>query len=171
MATLNRTLNAVLAPRVEPTAGDSRSAPPQLLRCLIVSHLASRRRLIRAAAERETWDAIVCRDAGEFLRAAFKRSVPLMIVDLPEEESPDYWALRDATDHASRINNALVAVAGANAAEGEELWARQLGAWSYLSEARGQRGYEVLFREARVALARSQPDLESVSPASTDNSW
>jgi hypothetical protein len=171
MATLKRTLNAVLAPRVESTAGDRRAAPPQLLRCLVVSGNAARRRLIRAAAEREAWDAIVCRDAGEFLRAAFKRCVPLMMVDLPAEESPDYWALRDATDRASRINNALVAVAGANAAEGEELWARQLGAWSYLSEAQGQRGYEVLFREARVALARSQPDLEALNPVNVENRW
>jgi hypothetical protein len=100
----------------------------------------------------------VCRDAGEFLRAAFKRSVPLVIVDLPAEDSPDYWALRDATTRAKQISNALLVVAGSGAASGEELWARQLGAWSYLSEAHAQRGFEVLLGEARTALAQMGDD-------------
>jgi len=156
MATLNRTLDPQLAPRVETTNAGGRSAPPHLLRCLIVSGSAIRRRLIRAAAEQQAWDAIVCRDAGEFLRTAFKRSVPLMIVDLPKFESPDYWALREATDRAKQISSALVVVAGTSANNGEELWARQLGAWSYLSEAHTQRGFEFIFSEARTALARCE---------------
>jgi DNA-binding response OmpR family regulator len=172
MSTVNRTLNAVLAPRVTPTADDGRSAPPRLLRCLVVSATAARRRLIRAAAEREAWDAIVCRDAGEFLRAAFKRSVPLMIVDLPREDSPGYWALRNAADRAKQISDALVAVAGAGATEGEELWARKLGAWSYLSETYSQRGFEFVFSEARAALTRTdQAAGGALVPAPTEDSW
>jgi hypothetical protein len=158
MATVNRTLDPVLAPRAEFSAATSRGAPPRLLRCLVVSGSASRRRLIRAAAEREAWDAMICRDAGEFLRAAFKRSMPLMVVDLPAEDSPDYWALREATAAAKQINTALVLVAGFAAHDGEERWARQLGAWSYLSEAHTQRGFEFVLSEARAALARSAGD-------------
>lgn len=155
MATVKRTLEAVPAPRVAPTAEEARLAPPRLLRCLVVSTTPARRRLIRAAAEREAWDAIVCRDAGEFLREAFKRSVRLMIVDLPRDESPAYWALRDAADRARQVSDALVAVSGAGAREGEELWARKLGAWSYLSEVYSQRGFEFVFVEARAAVARA----------------
>ena len=155
MATVNRTLDPLLAPRAESTAAAGRGAPPRLLRCLVVSASASRRRLIRAAAECQAWDAMVCRDAGEFLRAAFKRSMPLVIVDLPGEESPDYWALRDATSRVKQITSALVTVAGFGVHDGEELWARQLGVWSYLSEAHTQRGFEVIFSEARTALARN----------------
>src|SRR5262249_2856499 len=55
---------------------------------------------------------------------------------------------------AKQISNALFVVAGFGAAGGEELWARQLGAWSYLSEAHAQRGFEVLLNEARTALAQ-----------------
>jgi hypothetical protein len=127
--------------------------------------------LIRAAAEQEAWDAIVCRDAGEFLRAAFKRSVPLMIIDLPSEESPSYWALRDATDRTKQVSDALVAVAGVGACDGEELWARSLGAWSYFSEAFSQRGFEVLFSEARIAIQRSEQSRLPLAPASSEDDW
>ncbi len=159
MAVVNRTLNPLLAPRVEMTAGSGQAAPPRLLRCLIVSTSAARRKLIRASAEQQAWEAIVCRDAGEFLRAVFKRSVPLVVVDLPGEESPDYWALRDATDRAKQATTGLVAIAGVGASEGEELWARKLGAWSYLSEAQSQRGFEFVFDEARTALARRDDEF------------
>jgi hypothetical protein len=150
-----------LAPRVESTAAAGLRAPPRLLRCLVVSASATRRRLIRAAAESEAWEAIVCRDAGEFLRAAFKRCVPLMIVDLPGEESADYWALCEAAGTARQMSTALVAVAGYGIRDGEELWARQLGAWTYLSEAHTQRGFEFVFGEARAAVARCHQDAEA----------
>jgi hypothetical protein len=146
-------------------------APPRLLRCLVVSASATRRKLIRAAAESEAWDAIVCRDAGEFLRNAFKRCVPLMIVDLPGEESADYWALRDAASTARQINAALVAVAGHGIREGEELWARQLGAWTYLSEAHTQRGFELVFSEARSAVARCSRDACRPADGEPDPPW
>jgi DNA-binding response OmpR family regulator len=167
MATVKRMLNPVLAPRVESTSGEARSAPPRLLRCLVVSSVAARRRLIRSAAEQQTWDAIVCRDAGEFLRAAFKRSVPLMVVDLPAEDSPDYAALREATAHAKQITSALLVVAGAK--EGEELWARQLGAWSYLSESHSQRGFEFLFSEARAAISKTEIEASPPLACVTDD--
>ena len=156
MATVNSSLNPPLATRVEPATAAGRVAPPQLLRCLVVSCAASRRRLIRAAAECQAWDAIMCRDAGESLRAAFKRSVPLIVVDLPSEHSPEYRSLLDATHRARQVSDALVVVAGAGGCEGEEVWARSLGAWSYLSEAQGQRAFELVFCEARAAWERSQ---------------
>src|SRR5262245_25862780 len=82
MATMRRTQSLAPSPREDAAAVSARAAPPRLLRCLVVSPCAERRRLIRAAAESQAWDAILCRDAGEFLRAAFKRLVPLIVVDL-----------------------------------------------------------------------------------------
>jgi len=156
MAAVTTTLSPVLAPQDQAAATEARSAPPRVLRCLVASPCAERRRLIRAAAESQAWDAIVCRDAGEFLRAAFKRSVPLVVVDLPPENSTQYWDFREATDRARHANKALLVVAGHGGAA-EEIWARSLGVWGYLSEAASQRGLEVVFSDARRAIARSEP--------------
>ncbi len=157
MATVNRTRtpSAALAVRGESAVVGARAAPPHLLRCLVVSPSAERRRLIRAAAEAQAWDAIICRDAGEFLRAAFKRCVPLVLVDLPGERSGEYWELREVTDRVKQITQSLVLVAGSGAEAGEELWARSLGAWAYLSDTHGQRGFEFVLTEAREAIARN----------------
>jgi hypothetical protein len=140
----------------------TRFAPPQLLRCLVVSFSADRRRLIRSAAEAQAWDAIVCRDAGEFLRAVFKRSVPLIVVDLPEAMSGGYGELKEAAQRAHEISNGLLLIAGNAGDSCEEIWARQLGAWVYLNECNGQRGFEYLLDEARLALERR--DLLSPQP-------
>lgn len=158
MATVKRTLSAVLAPRSESAAIVARSAPPHVLRCLVVSLSADRRRLIREAAEAQTWDAIVCRDAGEFLRVAFKRSVPLIVVDLPESQSSEYWELRHAADRAKQSTQSLMVVAGSGADCNEEIWARSFGAWAYLSDACSQRGFEFVLQEARSAVDRLAAD-------------
>jgi hypothetical protein len=141
-----------------------RAAPPHVLRCLIVSFSAERRRLIRVAAETQTWDAIVCRDAGEFLRAVFKRSVPLMVVDLPSEPTSEYWELRRATGQAKEASSALLLVSGAGAEPGEEVWARSLGAWAYLNDASSQRGLEFVLGDARHAISRTEV-LAALNPA------
>jgi hypothetical protein len=168
MASVNRTMEPILAPQVIATVVKDRIAPPGLLRCLVVSSSADRRRLIRASAELRAWEAIACRDAGEFLRAVFKRAVPLIVVDLPSEDSPEYWALRDAADRAKQASNSLVAVAGFGVVDGEEIWARSLGAWSYLSEVHSQRGFDFAFDEARSALARRGGDVLSHCDAEAD---
>lgn len=154
MATLNRTPSAVLAPKGEPVKIAGRASPPHVLRCLVVSLSPERRRLIRAAAEAQAWDAIICRDAGEFLRVAFKRSVPLVIVDMPPEGAVAYSEVRDATERVKQISQSLLLVTGAGDGP-EEIWARSLGAWGYLNEAHSQRGFEFVLSEARNAIART----------------
>ena len=154
MATAKRTYETMLSPRVETSVDDELAAPPRLLRCLVVSSVAERRRLIRAAAERQAWDAIVCRDAGEFLRAVFKRSMPLVVVDLPRTDSPAYWSFREAVERFKQSNDGLVVVAGPGSVTDEELWARSQGTWTYVCEAFSHRGFDVVFCEARTALAR-----------------
>lgn len=160
MATVNRTQAAVLAPRSEAAKVSARTAPPQLLRCLVVSLSADRRRLIRSAAEAQAWDAIICRDAGEFLRMAFKRSVPLILVDLPTQLSDSYHELKAATERVKEITDSLLLVAGATADGGEELWARCLGTWAYLSDANSQRGFEFVLEEARQVIDRQMSVME-----------
>jgi hypothetical protein len=156
MATVNGTSTAVLAPRGEAARVTARSAPPQLLRCMVVSLSADRRRLIRTAAEAQAWDAIVCRDAGEFLRTAFKRSVPLIVVDLPDASSLAYVELKGVVERTKEITSSLMLVVGTGTDELEEGWARQLGAWAYLCEANSLRGFEFLLGEAREAVERRE---------------
>lgn len=143
----------------------ARTAPPQLLRCLVVSLSSERRRLIRAAAEAQAWDAIVCRDAGEFLRMAFKRSVPLVLIDLPTQAGEPYLELKGAAEQVKEISNSLLLIAGVTAEPGEELWARCLGAWAYLSEANTQRGFEFVLDEARQVVDRRIAAAEYPEPA------
>lgn len=81
--------------------------------------------------------------------------MPLIVVDLPAEQSGAYWELREATDRVSQQTQSLVVVAGSGADAGEETWARSLGAWAYLSDGRLQRGFEFVLSEARIAVARS----------------
>ena len=171
MATLNRTPSAELAPQGESAVVGARAAPPHLLRCLVVSTSADRRRLIREAAEAQAWDAIVCRDAGEFLRVAFKRSVPLVLIDLPRQTSTEYWELREAATRAKEITQSLVLIAGSGADNGEELWARSLGAWAYLSDAHVQRGFEFVLSEAREAIARNVSLLTASHYAHASDDW
>jgi DNA-binding response OmpR family regulator len=171
MATLRRTQSLVLSPQDDPAAGGARRAPPHLLRCLVVSPNAERRRLIRAAAESQAWDAILCRDAGEFLRAAFKRLVPLVVVDLPSRDSKHYWELREATDRARQAASSLLVVAGADGENTDEIWARKLGVWGYLSEANSQRGFELIFSEARRALARSETVESAALACVEEDGW
>ena len=156
MATVNGTPTAVLAPCGESARVVARPAPPQLLRCMVVSLSVDRRRLIRTAAEAQAWDAIVCRDAGEFLRAAFKRSVPLIVVDLPDASSLAYGEIKGVVEQAKEITSSLMLVVGTGTDELEEVWARQLGAWAYLCEANSLRGFEFLLREARQAVERRE---------------
>jgi hypothetical protein len=171
MATLRRTQSLAPSPRSDVAAVNALAAPPQLLRCLVVSPCAERRRLIRAAAESQAWDAILCRDAGEFLRAAFKRLVPLMVVDLPPRDSKHYGELREATDRARQATNSLLVIAGADGESTDEIWARKLGVWGYLSEANSQRGFELIFSEARRAVERSETVESAALVCVEEDGW
>ena len=134
---------------------------------MVVSLSADRRRLIRTAAEAQAWDAIVCRDAGEVLRTAFKRSVPLIVVDLPDPSSLAYGEFKEVVERTKEITSSLMLVVGTGTDQLEEVWARQLGAWAYLCEANSLRGFEFLFGEARQAVERR----ELLAPAPLEFAW
>jgi hypothetical protein len=95
-----------------------------------------------------------------------------VLVDLPREASAEYWELREAADRAKQITQSLVLVAGSGVEPGEELWARSMGAWAYLSDAHVQRGFEFVLSEAREAIARNSGLLTANSHMqSSEDGW
>ncbi len=130
------------------------AAPPGLLRCIIVSWSDQRADFFREAAERESWETIVCKDVGQFMRSIFQVKVPLTIVDLPEHEAEAYLELRQATERSREVSDSLLVVSVHQGNTADELWARQLGVWAHLPEASSPPGLEMIFREARKAVAK-----------------
>lgn len=110
--------------------------------------------MLRLAAENEAWQAIVCCDAGQFMRNVFQLKAPLTIVDLPRPQDAGYEELREATERSREVSNSLLVVSVAQGNSADELWARQLGVWTHLPEATDPRGLEMVFCEARKAVAR-----------------
>ncbi|WP_145059689.1 hypothetical protein [Adhaeretor mobilis] len=110
---------------------------------------------MRAAAEAQAWDAIICCDTGQFLRCAFRRRVPLIIVDLPDDDSASH-ELRRAAESAVCSQDSLLVVCGKSSRPDDELWARRLGVWSFLQEADSREGFEFILEQAREALTRKE---------------
>ncbi len=135
-------------------ARQSALAPPGLLRCLAFSWSRRRARVLRTAAGAQGWDAIAAADAAEFLRSACQLKVPLTVVDLPQANTHLSATFRAAAERVQAWGQSLVVVSVAEANVADELWARQLGAWSYLPEVTGQEGWELVFCDARQAVAR-----------------
>jgi len=88
------------------------------------------------------------------MRHVFRLKVPLTIVDLPRSDAPGYTALREAATHSRDVSKSLLVVSVAQTSAVDELWARQLGVWTHLPEVSDPAGLEMVFREARKALAR-----------------
>jgi len=148
------TITKLTVPKGDKQVPQRAMAPPGLLRCLVVSWSDQRAELFRSAAENEAWQAIVCRDVGQFVRNFFRLKVPLTIVDLPRSDAAGYTELREATARSREVSKSLLVVSVPQATAADELWARQLGVWAHLPEASDPSGLEMVFREARQALAR-----------------
>ena len=155
MAIVVETPRAANAPQCATGGLRSTGCVTHSVRCLVVSESLERRKTIAAATASQAWEALICCDAGEFLRAVRTQRAPLMIVDLPQCESDAYGKFIGATEEARRHTNALMAVCGYGRHPGEEIWARSLGAWTYMSGLDGRQGFETLLEEARLALVRS----------------
>ena len=126
---------------------------PDLLRCLVLTWSQNRAELLRSAACNESWQATVNIDVREFLRDAYMLRVPLTFVDLPDEKTSNYKVLQEAAQRASELGNSLVVICGFGGNPAEEVWARQLGAWAYLPGDNGLAGLELVFGDARKAVA------------------
>lgn len=129
-------------------------APPGLLRCLIFSWSDVRAKRLQSAAEQEAWEAIVCSNAGKFLKHVFQQKVPLTLVDLPQVDLSVYAEMRAATVKVCEASDSLLIICGAEPSADEELWARQLGVWTYLPEVDRPEELDWIFVEARKALAQ-----------------
>ncbi len=131
---------------------------PDLLRCLVLTWSEVRADLLRSAANNESWQATVNVDVREFLRNMFLLRVPLTFVDLPDAQKQDYAAWLEAAQRATEMSDSLLVVCGGggrslrNSAT-EEIWVRQLGAWAYLPGDNGLAGLELVFGDARKAVA------------------
>jgi len=126
---------------------------PDLLRCLVLTWSESRAELLRSAARNESWQATVNVDVREFLHNLFLLRVPLTFVDLPEAKSMSYSVLREAAERTTELGSSLVVICGLGGNPAEEVWARQLGAWAYLPGDNGLAGLELIFGDARKAVA------------------
>jgi hypothetical protein len=131
---------------------------PDLLRCLVLTWSEGRAELLRSAANNESWQPTVNIDIREFLRNVFLLRVPLTFVDLPDVKIQSYAALRDAAQRAKDLSDSLIVICGVGGGTtdhrvAEELWARQLGAWAYLPGDNGLPGLELIFGDARKAVA------------------
>ena len=141
-------------PEGQPRAPVRVLAPPGLLRCLIVSLSDERASRLQSAAEKEAWEAVVCRDAKKFLRHVFQQKVPLTLIDLPPVDLPAYEELKNATIRVCELSDSLLIICGADGGAEEELWARELGVWTYLPEVSRPAELDWIFGEARKALAK-----------------
>ena len=146
--------NGHVLPKGEVQAPVRVLAPPGLLRCLIFSWSDMRAKRLQSAAEKEAWEAIVCSSAGKFLKHVFQQKVPLTLVDLPQVDLSVYAEMRDATIKVCEVSDSLLIICGAEASADEELWARQLGVWTYLPEVERPAELDWIFGEARKALAQ-----------------
>ena len=117
-----------------------------LLHCLIVSESSERREFFTSAAEATGWEVTVCADAHAATATANRFRHALVIVDL-EPGSSSY--LRALTEDLSANAAQLLMVCGAEGNPLEEIWARQLGVWLYLSGVDLTCDVESLCSEAR----------------------
>ncbi len=132
---------------------------PSLLRCLVVSWSDQRARMLQSVAKGESWQAEICNELQDFLRTLFQSDAHLTIVDLPHPETAAYEQLRQVTAQACGMSRSLFVVCGTDSAKEEELreeelWARQLGIWTYLPGLSDRHGLEFVFAEARKATAK-----------------
>ena len=88
------------------------------------------------------------------MRNIFKQKHPLLLIDLPPFASANYREFRAAASWAKETSKALMVVSVEKGRAVDEVWARELGVWTYLSEMTLQKDWELMFREARQALAR-----------------
>jgi hypothetical protein len=127
---------------------------------------------MRVVAEQESWLPVVCKDAKELRQCVFRETIPLALVDLPSRSSEAYDGYRKIAEWLSELgtwngtSGVLLVVCAAGESVQEEIWARQLGTWSYLplvqvptqeqmAMRQPREGLSLLFGEARELLAKS----------------
>jgi DNA-binding NtrC family response regulator len=133
-----------------------------LLHCLVVAEDAQRREFFQAAAETAGWQVAVFADANSARNAANRVRHSLVIVDLAGAKPESSSALRVLAEQLSTDSRRLLIVCGSDGNPLEEIWARQLGVWLYLSGVDLSCDVTLLCSEARQVADKLAP---SVKPA------
>ncbi|MBX3432359.1 MAG: hypothetical protein KF847_03320 [Pirellulales bacterium] len=166
---MSMTTNLSTAPQERCSVPEALQAPPQLYRCLAVSLLEQRRRLIELAALDADWLPVVVADGSALVRQAFLFRADLLWIDLPENPcsaDESQLNLEQAVESVLAICPGLLVVSGSDASGSEETWARSMGAWAYLPEARTPLQLTSVFSDVRNAIRRlnaRRDELESAT--------
>jgi CheY-like chemotaxis protein len=104
-----------------------------LLHCLVLAEDAERRTFLAEAAEAAGWEVTLATDAQAASSAANRFRQSLMIVDLDRLEPDTASRFRNFTERVGDCHRPLLMVCGTEGNALEEIWARQLGVWLYLS--------------------------------------
>jgi hypothetical protein len=140
--------------RSELLAPHRKVAQPTLLHCLVVSEDVERRAFFEATAQSVGWQVTALADANSASNAANRFRHALVIVDLDGVESGNSSSLRTLVEQFSADAQRLLIVCGTEGNPLEEIWARQLGAWLYLSGVDFTCDVESLCSEARQVMQK-----------------
>lgn len=109
--------------------------------CLIVSPTAAHRQQFSQAATAQGWKTFATSDPHEALKLMCRNSFKLVVIDVQDvaqlADSAQLDNYRSLAEYIRWLGGVLLVINGpehdsAVQADSLELWARQLGAWSYL---------------------------------------
>jgi len=121
---------ATQSERFVPRTSATRTA---LLHCCVVSQNAERREFLAKAAKAAGWQVTAYADPSTASNAAHRFRHALSIVDLDGLEPGTASGFRTLAEQLSSDSQRLLMVCGTDGNALEEIWARQLGVWLYLS--------------------------------------
>jgi CheY-like chemotaxis protein len=144
----------------------TRTPSTALLHCLVVAENAERRAFLAESARAAGWEVTAAADAIAANHIANRFRQSLVIVDLDDAKPGISSSFRQFTERLCESSQPLLMICGTEGNALEELWARQLGAWLYLSGVEetcdvknlcheAQRVVEKLIPRQRPAFART----------------
>ncbi len=132
-----------------------RETASTLFQCVIVTGNRSWGDRIVCDAAREGWDARLLEQPAEANRAIALHRVPLVIVRLLPQSASEGQQYRTFTESLARSTyETLLVVCTEESDPGDELWARQLGAWTYLPGVDLESDIGLVCREAKVVVEK-----------------
>jgi hypothetical protein len=144
-----------LATASEPATTVAADQLVALRQCLVVSAHSERREALRRAAIEGGWLPLVFADAQAAWDESRRSIAPLALVDVHDAADRPDDAGRRLIERLSRESGRLVAVCGADdLAPGDEIWARQLGAWVVLPGVADAHDLAPIYEQAGKALER-----------------
>ena len=132
-----------------------------ILECLIVSTDADRREVLSQAAAEQGWSAVVCGDAETARNVSSRIAVKMAIVDLERPQPAAASSFRELSGELAEAGGPLLVLCGADGDIAQEIWARQLGAWLYLSGMAGGDAMAMLCSEARKVVEKTQCNVHA----------